>query len=73
MRVYGRTTDLNGHGVPADVALSFDNHGMKRFSVKSDSEDGSSSRQTARSLLGDFGHGAGDGRSPGLRTADVTS
>ncbi len=38
MRVYGRTTDLNGHGVPADVALSFDNHGMKRFSVKSDSE-----------------------------------
>lgn len=38
MRVYGRTTDLNRHGVPADVELSFDNHGMKRFSVKSDSE-----------------------------------
>ena len=34
MRVYGKTTDLNGHGVPADVELSYDNNGLKRYAIK---------------------------------------
>ena len=36
MLVFGKTTDLNGNGMPAKVELTFDDKGMKRYSVESD-------------------------------------
>lgn len=36
MKVYGRTEDINGHGVPADVELSARDSGTHRYSAKSD-------------------------------------